>query len=413
MGYCFLILYTDMTFWSMCEGGGSGSFLNTPSAMAAAGHDVHIVMPAEKGTAPSVQQYRGVWFHRYRSPIDFYQRLGFLPIRIATRIGKYGGYQLIGYRTAMEVARRFPPDMVLAYNAFAVPVARRIARRFGVPNVTRLFGTGLPLSMRSRVKYWLNFPEIVAFRTPSAKLILTNDGAGGELAAARCGVPPERFVHVRNGLDFDEFSPGPPDPRVCERLGVRPGTPLLMTATRFAYEKKLDRLIDAMPAVLRRVPDAKAVLVGDGSYRERLAAQAKALGVEGSVLFPGPVPHDALPAWFRTATIALSLLDRTNASNPVFEAMACGRCVVAVDAGTTREVVVPDETGVVVAREDLASLGDRIADLLLDEPRREAMGAAGRRHIRTLVLTPAERMRFEIDLLVGEIEASKGAHRAR
>jgi glycosyltransferase involved in cell wall biosynthesis len=404
--YCFLILYADTTFWSMCEGGGSGSFSRTPRAIVAAGHEVHLVLPAEKGVEPGVEDFDGVQLHRFRTPIQFHPGVHILPVRIAARVIKYIAYQVIGFRTGMEVARRFPPDMVLSYGAYEVPVARRIAKRFGVPNVVRIFGTQLALSMRSRIKYWLNFPEVIAFKTPCAKLILTNDGAGGEKVAERCKVPPDRFVHLRNGLDFQEFSPGPPDRAIYERIGVPEGTPLLMTATRFVFEKKLERLIEAMPAVLQRVPNAVALLVGDGPDRPRLLARARDLGVERAVLFPGPVSHGELPAWYRTATLVLSLLDRTNASNPVFEAMACGRCVVAIDAGTTRDLVVPDKTGVLVRGEDIPRLGDAIADILLDEPRREAMGREARTHVRSLLLDPADRMKQEIEILVGVIEAA-------
>jgi phosphatidylinositol alpha-1,6-mannosyltransferase len=161
-----------------------------------------------------------------------------------------------------------------------------------------------------------------------------------------------------------------------------------------------------MPAVLQRVPNAVALLVGDGPDRPRLLARARDLGVERAVLFPGPVSHGELPAWYRTATLVLSLLDRTNASNPVFEAMACGRCVVAIDAGTTRDLVVPDKTGVLVRGEDIPRLGDAIADILLDEPRREAMGREARTHVRSLLLDPADRMKQEIEILVGVIEAA-------
>jgi glycosyltransferase involved in cell wall biosynthesis len=185
----------------------------------------------------------------------------------------------------------------------------------------------------------------------------------------------ERLVHLRNALDFELFQPGPPDASVYQRLGISPDRPLLLTVTRLAYEKKLHRVLDAMPELLRSVPGAVAVMVGEGPRRGALEARARALGIQASVRIPGAVANGDLPGWYRSASAVLSLLDRTNASNPVFEAMACGRCVVALDVGTTREVVVPERTGVLIASHDLPHLGKILADLLLSGRQRRRMSA--------------------------------------
>lgn len=395
-----LVLYADTTFWSMGEGGGAGAFSRTPRAMAEHGYEVHLVLPAGNGTSAGVEDFHGVSLHRFRASTNYHPRMGSLVVRLAARLHSYLAYQVDGYRAAMTVARRHPPDVVIAFGAYEVPVARRIARRLGVPNVTRIFGTGLALTMRNPIKYYLNFPEVIAFHTPCARMILTNDGADGERVAQHCRVPRDRFHHLRNGLDFTLFAPGAEAQHVRSRVGAPPGVPLLMTVSRLSYEKKLERLIDAMPAVLARVPRAIAVLVGEGPERPGLEARARQLGVEHALRFPGAVPNAELPAWYRTADVVLSLLDRTNAGNPVFEAMACGRSVVALDVGTARDVVLHDRTGVLLPVSELPRLGDAIADLILDEPRRRRYEAAARPHIRGLLLDPDARMEQEIEILM-------------
>jgi phosphatidylinositol alpha-1,6-mannosyltransferase len=261
------------------------------------------------------------------------------------------------------------------------------------------------------IRFGLNFPEVIAFRTPCSRLILTNDGASGDTVAKRCKVPTDRFVHLRNGLDFEAFSPGPPDPEVFRRIGVSTEAPLLMTVTRLACEKKLERLIAAMPALLERQPNAVAVLVGEGPERARLEAVARKLGVSDAVKLPGAVPNRDLPALYRSATLVLSLLDRTNASNPVFEAMACERCVVALDTGTTGEIILPDKTGILVRYVDLPRLGEILAGLLDDPARRTRIGAAARRHVRDLLLDPEARMEQEIGILLQTIDETQRENR--
>jgi L-malate glycosyltransferase len=403
----FLIIYAQPSFWSMGTGIGAGSFSRTPRALAERGHEVHVVLPAEPGMPEGEEEWEGVRLHRFASGTSFQPPYAILPLRLLLRVTSYLAYQSAGTRTALAIARKVKPDLVVSFGPFEAPVARRVARRIGIPNVVRLFGNGLSLSLHNRVKFLLNFPEVIAFRTPCARLILTNDGANGEAVAVRCGIPPERFVHLRNGLDFAHFTPGPPDMAVFRRLGVDPASPLLITVTRLALEKKIERLIEAMPALLRRCPSAVAVLVGEGPERPRLEDLARSLGVADSVKIPGAVPNKDLPAYYRSAAVVLSLLDRTNASNPVFEAMACGRCVVALDTGTTSEIVVPDRTGLLLKREDLPRLGGLLADLLADPQGRARLGAAGRAHVRGLLLDPPERMDQEIGILLQVIEEAK------
>lgn len=399
----FLILYAQSSFWSMGEGMGAGSFWRTPRALAERGHEAHIVLPAPDAGSVGSEVRDGVTIHRYRSPIRFMPPYAVLPLRLLYRIAVYSAYQAVGYSSGMRVARAIRPDLVMAFGTFEAPVARRIGRALGIPNVTRLFGNSLSLTLHDPVRFHLNFPEVRAFRTPAARLILTNDGADGEAVARRCGVPRERFVHLRNPLDFTRYAPGPPDPAIWEQLGVPEGTPIVMTVTRLAMEKRLERLIDAMPALLRRAPGAVAVLLGEGPERRSLEERARSLGVDQAVRMPGAVTHADLPRWYRTATVVASLLDRTNASNPVFEAMACERCVLALDAGTTRELVVPGRTGILITRMDLPRLGDLIADLIENETQREDLARAGRGHIRAMLLDPPARMDLEIGILLDAI----------
>jgi glycosyltransferase involved in cell wall biosynthesis len=286
---------------------------------------------------------------------------------------------------------------VLALGHFEAPVARKVAQECQVPNVTRLFGCFLRLD--DRFRFLANYPEIVAYRTPADLMIVTNDGSQGDRAARQLGFPLDRFVYLRNGLDFSRFCPGPSSPQIREQLGIGPDQPLLITVTRLALEKKLERAIDAMPRLLERVPGAVLALVGDGPERARLVDQVAHRGLAHAVRFPGAVEHGRLPEWYRTADLVLSLLDRTNASNPVFETMACARLPVALDSGQTRDLIEHGKNGIVVTSGELPRLGDILADLIQDAERRERLAQAAGKHIRELLVTVEERLAYEVDLL--------------
>ena len=393
-----LAIFSVPAFWSMGEGAGSISFSRTMETLVARGHDVHVSLPTAPGQSDGVETYRGFRLHRKAPARDFVPRTDLpLPLRLWERYRAWTAYRKWAVAAGLEVARRERPDLVVALGHFEAPVARKVAQECGIPNVTRLFGCFLRLD--DRFRFLLNYPEIVAYRTPANLMIVTNDGSQGDRAARQLGFPLDRFVYIRYGLDFSRFCPGPPSAAIRAQLEIGPHQPLLITVTRLALEKKLERAIDAMPRLLERVPGAVLALVGDGPERARLVEHVAQRGLGHAVRFPGPVEHGSLPEWYRTADLVLSLLDRTNASNPVFETMACGRVAVALDSGQTRDLIEHGKNGIVVTPEELPILGDLLADLIEDPERRDRLAQAAHKRIRELLVTVDERLAYEVDLL--------------
>ena len=142
-----------------------------------------------------------------------------------------------------------------------------------------------------------------------------------------------------------------------------------------------DELLEAWPAVLKTVPDARLVFVGDGDDVVRLREKASALGIGGSVMFPGFVSDADLIGFYRSAA-AFAMPSRGEGFGLVYlEAMLHGvPCVAAVD-DAAGEVVADGRTGFLIRQDDREALTDRLIRLLTDEPLRRQMGAAGARHV--------------------------------
>ncbi len=409
-----LALYSLSQFWSMGEGKGASAFTRTLQALTRRGHRVTVSLPAEAGAPAEIGEFSGCRLVRAVSGRRFLPDPHLAaPMRLWDRWRCWRDYQRWATEQGISIGSEDRPDLVLALGVFEAAAAYRVARQLDTANVTRLFGNNLSLNLHDPIRFYANFPEVIAFRTPCDLLILTNDGAHGEQLAKRLGVAPARFRYLRNGLEFERFTPGEPDPALRARLGIPVDAPLLITVTRLAEEKKLERAVGLMPALAKRHPEARLVLLGEGPERPRLEQLARDLHVADRVLMPGAIHQDELPDWYRSADLLLSLLDRTNASNPVFEAMACGRVVVALDTGTTRDVVVDGVTGLLVRRGEIARLGEQIASLFDDRSRRIEMQQAAVRHIRSLLVTPRERLDQEVDLLEEVVAARRRANEAR
>jgi glycosyltransferase involved in cell wall biosynthesis len=137
--------------------------------------------------------------------------------------------------------------------------------------------------------------------------------------------------------------------------------------------KALDVLLDAMPAVLAAVPDAKLVIAGGGPLEAELRAQAERLDLDVAWL-----PYEAPPARYLRG-FDVYVLSSAWEAFPIgpLEAQACGVPQVVTAVGGTRESVVP-ETGLLVPPRDPPALARALIELLRDPARRATMSDASR-----------------------------------
>lgn len=190
-----------------------------------------------------------------------------------------------------------------------------------------------------------------------------------------------RWTVVPNGIDPDRFRPAPTGPvraGLAPLAGLREGAPLVVCVGRLCRQKGQDVLLRAWEAVLRRVPDARLVLVGDGPDRDRLRAAAP-----DSVLFTGAVA-DASP-WYQAADLVVLPSRWEGMALAPLEAMACGRPVVVTDVDGARESLPPSfAAACVVSPDDPRALAGTVGELLLDPVLRASLGDRGRRHVLSL-----------------------------
>ena len=159
---------------------------------------------------------------------------------------------------------------------------------------------------------------------------------------------------------------------------------IILTVTRLVASegyKGVDHVIQAMPNLLRLVPDVTYVVVGDGDDRPRLAALAVKLGVAGRVVFAGMRTDDEVALYHSTADL-YAMPSRGEGFGIVFlEAMACNKPVVAAHAAATPELVRHQETGLLVDYGDVPELTRGLARLLLDADLSKQMGQKGRERV--------------------------------
>ncbi|MBV9022235.1 MAG: glycosyltransferase family 4 protein [Streptomycetaceae bacterium] len=196
-----------------------------------------------------------------------------------------------------------------------------------------------------------------------------------------------RMAQLPPGVDEKIFQPGSGGAVVRERLGLA-DRPVVVCVSRLVRRKGQDTLIRAMPAILRRIPDAVLLIVGGGPYRGELERLAEQTGVADAVRFTGAVPWEELPAHYGAGDVFAmpcrtrrAGLDVEGLGIVYLEASATGLPVVAGDSGGAPDAVLDGETGWVVrggAPQAPQEAAERIVTLLSDPALRRHLGERGR-----------------------------------
>lgn len=186
------------------------------------------------------------------------------------------------------------------------------------------------------------------------------------------------------------------------------GPPTVGYAGRLTPEKGVDVLIKAMARLANTVPDAQAIIAGEGSESDRLKELAQKLGVANRVKFLGRLERSELERVFEGVWVqAVPSRWREPFGLVAAEASMRGTAVVVSDGGGLAEIIEPEKTGMVVPPDDLPSLAAALERLLLDRATAERMGRAARERALQLFSEEVVLSRFEncyFDLLGGPRE---------
>ncbi|MGH7045567.1 MAG: glycosyltransferase family 4 protein [Stellaceae bacterium] len=273
-------------------------------------------------------------------------------------------------------------DLPILMRALFVAAWLGIRRRARVVCIGDLISLGwmvwpLRYLLRFRVIFYVHGEELTVastglfFRLRGSSLrranaIVAVSGFTRNRLVADFGIEEARIRVISNGVDLDHFTPGQADEAVIRRFGAADGR-IILGVGRLIERKGFDTLVEAMPAVLARVPEARCWIAGEGPLRDALAARISRLGLAGRTELLGPVSDEALLALYRRAEI-FAMPNRQTAGGDTegfglvfLEANACGRPVVAGRAGGAVEAVTDGCNGLLVDGES----ADRVAAALL------------------------------------------------
>jgi glycosyltransferase involved in cell wall biosynthesis len=180
------------------------------------------------------------------------------------------------------------------------------------------------------------------------------------------GLRSEQGHILPNAIATEDFGPGAKDESLVARYGLRDRKVILTLSRLSEYEryKGIDEVLEALPALARKVPNLVYVVAGDGNDRARLEQKAAALRMGDRVIFTGYVPEEEKAAHYRLADAFLLPGWGEGFGIVYLEAMACGIPVVASKLDASREAVRDGELGILVDPKNPAELQEGILQAL-------------------------------------------------
>jgi glycosyltransferase involved in cell wall biosynthesis len=193
------------------------------------------------------------------------------------------------------------------------------------------------------------------------------------------GVPREKTTVVHEGVDVERIVHLPPA-NVHAAFFLPTHAPVVGNIGALVQQKGQHHLVDAAAVVVRRLPDARFVICGEGELRSALEDQIKRKHLERHVFLAG-FRADVLALLKTFDVFALSSLHEGMCTSLV-DSMAASKPAVATAVGGVPEVLADGETGFLVPARDHEALAERIIELLSNEALRQRMGVAALRRAR-------------------------------
>jgi PEP-CTERM/exosortase A-associated glycosyltransferase len=342
----------------------------------------HFTGPKQIDCHADTETVDGLEFHR--TPVESAPRrriAGWSEVDVMRRI----------WLRLRQVVEEVRPDLLHVHSpVLNVLPALAVGRRLRLPVVyeVRAFWEDAAVDHRTTREGSLRYRLSHALETFALRRVdhvfTICDGLRQDIVAR--GIAAQKVTVIPNAVDVDAFTVGgEAEPALRARLGLEGCTVIGFVGSFYAYEG-LDLLLDALPSVLAKRPDARVLLVGGGPQDAALRERAQRLGIADKVVFTGRVPHDEVTRYYDLVDVlayprqSMRLTELVTPLKPL-EAMAQGRLVIASNVGGHRELIRDGNTGVLFEAGSASSFTERLLGLLDDSASWPRLRSAGRQFV--------------------------------
>ena len=254
---------------------------------------------------------------------------------------------------------------------------------------------GLPVVWHVREMMWRRFIRWVIFRlvlTCSTKVICVSE-AVKQAVLAGAKVPDDKFSVIYNGVELAEYDRPVDRQNTLTELGISHDRIVVGTIGWLGPDKGIDVFLEAAASVAESMPETVFLIVGGGAWESDLKRLAHRLQLEDKTYFTG-WRRDVVPLYQIMDLVVLPSRSE-GFGKALIEGMAARKPVVATRVGGIPEIVVDQETGILVPVDDPKALAEAILSLLQGQTRMVKLGEMGRRRVEQM---------FTWDMSVAKVE---------
>lgn len=288
-------------------------------------------------------------------------------------------------REIKKVIEDFKPDIIHVHTQMTIGLTvLRVASQMGVPAVAtnhvmpdNLINNIKALTPLRRTTTYLMSEYGMMLYKDAARIVMPTESVISMFNGERTDAP---IVAISNGIDLSRYSVRKPKPYIYDKFDIPRDKRIVLWVGRLDGEKHLDIAVKAFAKLVPTRDDLHFVMVGQGNAESELIDLVEDLEIADQVTFTGLVSEDDKYELHRIPTLFVVPSPNELQCLAMLESMACGKPVVAVDAGALGELVHHDENGYLVSVDDVDGFARSMA-MVLDKPERiEAFGKRSRKN---------------------------------
>jgi len=200
------------------------------------------------------------------------------------------------------------------------------------------------------------------------------------------GVNESKVKYLPFPIDTNLFRPSIDSSEVRQKWGLEENNPVIVFIGTLFNFSGLDDFIRQFPQVIKEIPGAKLLIVGDGPQRPKLEQIITGLGLEEQVIITGFQPYQTMPQYINLATICINPFVINDDTMDIFPAkmmqyVACGKATVATALRGIKTILPGESHGVVYAN-NADEMAKEVISLLKSDERRQRLGEAGLNYVR-------------------------------
>ena len=280
-------------------------------------------------------------------------------------------------QTLTQTLKARKPDIVHTHSGKAGVLGRLAAQRAGVPVIIHtIHGPSFGRFQGALANFIFTNAERYAAHVTTHFVTVANAMTEQYLAA---GIGQRaQYSRVFSGFNLQPFIQAKNEMALRQKLGIAPDDFVIGKIARLFELKGHDDLLAVAPAVIKKCPQVKFLLIGDGLLRPSLEAQIKAQGLEKHFVFTGLIPPAEVPKYVGIMDALVHLSLREGLPRALPQALANGKPVVAYDCDGANEVCLPDKTGFLIRPKDFPALEAALTNLAQDRALCAKLGDQGR-----------------------------------